>query len=189
MTSAFRSELGTSLCVFLVPEVLVFLYTGASIKPSQEQGPPLPLIPDRAIPCYICFCSHVYPIVGGLIPGRFRGIWVADMVLPMELQTPSATLVLSLSPPLRTLCSVQWFAAAPSPVLSGSGRASQETDISGSCQQEFLDIYNSVWIWWLHMGWIRRQGCLWMMFSSVSATHFVSRFAPIFSSPSQRTEA
>ena len=30
--------------------------------------------------------------------------------------------------------------------LSGSGRASQETDISGSCQQGLLGIHNSVWV-------------------------------------------
>jgi hypothetical protein len=31
--------------------------------------------------------------------------------------------------------------------LSGSGRASQETAISGSCQQALLGIHNSVWVW------------------------------------------
>jgi hypothetical protein len=28
------------------------------IKPSQDQGPPLPLMPDNAILCYICSRSH-----------------------------------------------------------------------------------------------------------------------------------
>ena len=32
------------------------------------------------------------------------------VVLPMGLQTPSAPSVLSLTPPLGTLCSVQWLA-------------------------------------------------------------------------------
>ena len=31
--------------------------------------------------------------------------------------------------------------------LSGTGRASQETAISGSCQQALVGIYNSVWVW------------------------------------------
>jgi hypothetical protein len=43
------------------------------IKPPQDQGPPLPLIPDKAILCYICSWSHesfhVYCLVGGLVPG------------------------------------------------------------------------------------------------------------------------
>ena len=43
------------------------------IEPSQDQGPPLPLMPDKAILCYICGWSHgslhVYSLVGGLVPG------------------------------------------------------------------------------------------------------------------------
>jgi hypothetical protein len=40
--------------------------------------------------------------------------------------------------------------------LSVSGRASQETAISGSCQQAPLGICHSVWVWCLHMRWISR---------------------------------
>jgi hypothetical protein len=58
--------------------------------------------------------------------------------------------------------------------LSGTGRASQETAISGSCQQALVAICNSVWVWWLYMEWIPRWGSLWMVILSVSATHFVS---------------
>jgi hypothetical protein len=42
--------------------------------------------------------------------------------------------------------------------MSDSGRASQETNISGSCQQALLGIHNSVWVWWLYVGWIPRWG-------------------------------
>jgi hypothetical protein len=38
--------------------------------------------------------------------------------------------------------------------LPGTGIASQETAISGSCQQNLAGICNSVWVWWLFMGWI-----------------------------------
>jgi hypothetical protein len=38
--------------------------------------------------------------------------------------------------------------------LSGSGRASQETVISGSHHQTLLSIHNSHKIWWLYMGWL-----------------------------------
>ena len=58
--------------------------------------------------------------------------------------------------------------------LSGTGRASQETAISGSCQQALVGIHNSVWVWWLYMGWIPRWGSLWMVIPSVSTPHFVS---------------
>ena len=60
--------------------------------------------------------------------------------------------------------------------LSGSGRASQETAISGYCQQGLLGISNSDWVWRLHLGWIPRWESLWMAFSSVSAPHFVPVF-------------
>jgi hypothetical protein len=67
-------------------------------------------MPDKAVPCYICSWSHVYPLVGGLVPGNSGGVWlVSIVVLPMGLQTPSAPLVHSLTPPLRTSCSVQWL--------------------------------------------------------------------------------
>jgi hypothetical protein len=35
--------------------------------------------------------------------------------------------------------------------LPGTGIASQETAISESCQQNLVDICNSVWVWWLFM--------------------------------------
>ena len=44
--------------------------------------------------------------------------------------------------------------------LSAFGRHSQETAISGSCQQALLIICNSVQVWWLYMGWIPRWGSL-----------------------------
>jgi hypothetical protein len=44
-----------------------------SIMPSQDQGPPLPLLSDKAILCYIYGKSHrslhVYSLVAGLVPG------------------------------------------------------------------------------------------------------------------------
>jgi hypothetical protein len=45
-------------------------------------------------------------------PWELWGVWLADIVLPMGLQTPSAPSVLSLTPPSGTLCSVQWLAAS-----------------------------------------------------------------------------
>jgi hypothetical protein len=48
-----------------------------SIEPSQDQGPPLSLIPDKTILCYICIWRHrslrVYSSFGGLVPGSSGG--------------------------------------------------------------------------------------------------------------------
>ena len=53
----------------------------------------------------------MYSVVGGLVPGSSEvggGTWLVGIaVLPMGLQTPS---VLSVTPPLGSLCSVQWLA-------------------------------------------------------------------------------
>ena len=59
--------------------------------------------------------------------------------------------------------------------LSGTYRASQETAISGSCQQALVGIHNIVWVWWLYI-WDRspRWCSPWMVMPSVSAPHFVS---------------
>ena len=58
--------------------------------------------------------------------------------------------------------------------LSGTGITSQETAISGYCQQNLSGICNSVWVWRLHVEWIPRWGSLWMVLSSVSSPNFVS---------------
>jgi hypothetical protein len=67
----------------------------------------------------------------------------------------------------------------PPVYLSGTGSTSQEIAISSSCQQALVGIHNSVWIWWLYMGWISKWGSLWMVFPSVSAPHFVSVSPPM----------
>jgi hypothetical protein len=63
--------------------------------------------------------------------------------------------------------------------LSGTGRVSQETAISGSCQQALVGIHNRVWVWWLYVRWIPRWDSLWMACPSVSVPHFVSVSPPM----------
>ena len=58
--------------------------------------------------------------------------------------------------------------------LPGTGKASQETGISGFFQQNLAGVYNSVCIWWLIMGWIPRWGSLWMVHPFILAPNFVS---------------
>jgi hypothetical protein len=58
--------------------------------------------------------------------------------------------------------------------LPGTGKASQETPISGSFQQNLAGICNSICIWWLVMGWTTRWGSLWVVHPFVSAPNFVS---------------
>jgi hypothetical protein len=61
---------------------------------------------EPLVPPYVVYCWS-------LRPWELRGDWLVDIfVLPMGLQTPSAPSVLSLTPPLGSLCSVQWLAVS-----------------------------------------------------------------------------
>ena len=58
--------------------------------------------------------------------------------------------------------------------LLGTGIASNETSIPGSLQQNLAGICNSVWVWWLIMGWVPRCSSLWMVHPFISALNVVS---------------
>jgi hypothetical protein len=124
------------------------------IESSQDQGQLLSSMPNKAILCYICGWSH-----GSLFGWWFSlcelwGFWLVDIAfLPMGLQTSSAPSLLSLTPPLGTPCSVQWLAAKIHLcICQALSEPSQETAISGSCQQALLGICNGIWVWCLYMG-------------------------------------
>jgi hypothetical protein len=57
--------------------------------------------------------------------------------------------------------------------LLGPCIVSQETAISGFFQQNHAGICNSVWVWWLIMGWIPGWGSLWMVHPFVLAPNLV----------------
>jgi hypothetical protein len=58
--------------------------------------------------------------------------------------------------------------------LPGTGIASYETAIPGSLHQNLAGICNTVWVWWLIMGWIPGWGSLWVVHPFVLAPNFVS---------------
>jgi hypothetical protein len=66
-----------------------------SIESSQDQGPLLSLMANKAIFCYMCSwihgLLHVYSLVGGLVPGSFwrvcGGDWLVDIVLPLGFKS------------------------------------------------------------------------------------------------------
>ena len=66
------------------------------------------------------------------------------------------------------------FCEHPLLYLPGTGIASYETAISASLQQNLACICNSVWIWWLIMGWIPGWGSLWIVYPFILAPNFVS---------------
>jgi hypothetical protein len=149
------------------------------IKPSQDQGPFLPLMSNKTILCYTCDWSHgslhVCSLVGGLVPvisgvtGWFTLLFLLWGCKPILILGPFSSS--SIGDPV--LSPIVGWEHLPL-YLSGTGRASQETAISGSCQQTIVGIHNSVCVWWLYVGYIHRWGSLWMTFPSVSTPHFVS---------------
>jgi hypothetical protein len=136
---------------------------------------------DKAILCYIWGWSHrslhVYSLVGGLEPGRSG--WLILLLFLGVVNPLSSFSHFSNSSIGNPVLSSMISYKHPPLYLSGSGRASQERAISGSCQQALLGIHNSVCIWWLYMRWISRWGSLWMAFPSVSALHIVCLYAPM----------
>jgi hypothetical protein len=58
--------------------------------------------------------------------------------------------------------------------LPGTAITSQETAISGSFQQNLAGVCNSVWVWWLIMGWTPGCSSLWMVHPFIAAPNFVS---------------
>ena len=112
---------------------------------------------NKAILCHICSQSHgslhVYSLVSGPALGSSGGVggfWPFDTVAPsMRLQTPSAPSVPSPTPPSETPTLSPIVGCKHPPLyLSGSGRASQETVISGFHQQALPSIHNSIQVWW-----------------------------------------
>ena len=104
--------------------------------------------------------------------------WLANIVLCMGFQFPSASSVLPLTLALGSLGgrggSVRWLTVSVC-ICIGQVEPLREP-IPGSCQQVILGICNSVWVWCLQMGWIPRWGGLWMVFPSVSVPFFVPGF-------------
>jgi hypothetical protein len=86
-----------------------------SIDPSQDQGPLLPLMLDKAILCYIFEEPWVPPCVlfgWWFTPWELWVVWLVDIVIPMGFQTLPAPPVFPLTPPLGFHWSVQWLAAS-----------------------------------------------------------------------------
>jgi len=147
-------------------------------EPSQDQG--LLLMPDNAILCYICGWSHgslnMYSLVGGLVPGSLGRGGLVDWYCCSYYGV--ANPFSSFSPFSNSSTGV--------PMLQAFSSVSVRLwlSLSGDIHIRFLSastfgISNSIWVWWLHMGWIPRWGSLWMTFSSVPAPLFVPVFLPM----------
>ena len=92
--------------------VLAFPYTGTSSlhRTKGLHSHWWPTRPSSATCDWSQGSLHVYSLVGGLVPENSGEYWLVYIVPPMGLPNLSAPWVLSLAPPLGTLCSIQWLA-------------------------------------------------------------------------------
>jgi hypothetical protein len=123
------------------PSVWDRAFTGARGSPPIDEHLGHPLVHMQLESC-------VRPCVffgRWFSPWDLWGYWLVHIVVPpMEPQTLSAPWVLSLAPSLGTLGSVQWMLVIIHfCIFSVTGRASQETGRSGSCQEALVGICNS----------------------------------------------
>jgi hypothetical protein len=137
----------------LIP-VLAFSYTGAS---SLHRTKGLSLMPYKASLFYICNWNHgsiyVYSLVSGLVPGNYEGSDLFILLCSYRVANPFSSFSPFSNSSIGDPVLSPMVGCLHLPLyLSGSGRASQQTAISDSCQQALVGIHNSVTVWGLYMG-------------------------------------
>ena len=125
-------------------------FTGprASFPTDAQQGRPLLYINQKH------GSLHGYSLVGSLDPGSSGWLILFFLWVANPFSSFSSFPNSSIGDPMLSL---MVCCEHPPLYLSGSGRASQETAISGSCQQALIGISNTVWVWCLYMEWIPRS--------------------------------
>ena len=136
-----------------------------SIKPPQDQGPGLSLMPDKAILCYICSWSysslHVYSLVGGLVPGSSGES--GKLILLFFLQSfPNSS--------IRVLCSIQWLVASIHLCICQALAEPLRSQLYHAPVSKHFLASTIVSRFGDYMGWhIPMWDSLWIAFPSVSA--------------------
>jgi hypothetical protein len=109
LSSGFYKSVPPPTHLLPLPQPGIPLHCG--IKPSQDQGPLLPLISEKAILCYICRLGPLgHSLLGGL--GPWRSGEFGWLILLFLLWSFKPLQLLQTVPPLGILWSVQWLAAS-----------------------------------------------------------------------------
>jgi hypothetical protein len=146
--------------------------------------PPPPLIPDKAILCYIWSRSHglthLYSLVGGLVPGSSEGLVSWYCCFSYGVAVTFGSFSPSLTLPLGSPGSVQWLAVSICICLSQV----LIEPLRGQPYQAFVGKHflASAIVSGLvsAAGMDPKVGSLWMAFSPVSALFFVFVFVCLF---------
>jgi hypothetical protein len=121
------------------------------IEPPQDWGAPLPVMPDKAVLCYISSWSHGHPLCTLWLvvsPWELSGVWLILLFfLGVFLQSyPNSSNRVPVLSPMSGCMHLHLY-------WSGLGRASQGTAIPGSCQQALLGISNIYFVFMVKMSW------------------------------------
>jgi hypothetical protein len=116
------------------------------IEPPQAQGPLLPLMSNKNILCHIWVLPCVFFGWWSSSQELWGSGWLTLLLPPsMGLQNPLSSFSPFSNSSIRDLMLSPMVGFKHLPLyLSGSGRASQEIAISGSCQQALPSICNSI---------------------------------------------
>ena len=148
------------------------------IKPPQDQGPLIQLMPDKVVLCYICIwiheSLHVYSLVSGLVSGSLRQ---SGQLILFFLQGCNPLQLLQ-SFPQFFYWDLQahpdgWLLASASLLVKCCQRLSMRQPYQVPVSKCFL-ASAIVAVWCLQMGWIPRWGSFWMAFPLIFAPFFLS---------------
>ena len=119
---------------------------------------------------------NVYSLVGGPVPRSSRGSGLLTLAPSMGLQPP----ISSFSPFSNSSTGDPWAKSSGWLQASASGRASQETAISGFHQQALPSTHNRGWVCWLYMWCIPKSVSLYLDGIPFSLSpHFVYIFPSV----------
>jgi hypothetical protein len=163
--------------LFLFKQIFIryFLHLQFKCYPKSPLYPPPTLLPNPFTPASWTWHS---PVLGHIIFARPRASppnhgLLGHLLLNMQLETWAQRVLVSsccssyrVADPFSSLGTFSSSSVGGSvfhPIddcehpllyLPGTGIASQETAISGSCRQNLAGICNSVCVWWLIMVWV-----------------------------------
>ena len=172
-----------------------FLYIHFIWYSENSKNPPSTLLPYRTTPVSWPSHSPVLRYIKFAIPrGLYSHWWPIRPSATYAARDTSSGVLLSsycsytyrFADPFSSMCTFSTSSIGgpvfhpiddcehPFLYLPGTGIASYETAITWSLQLNLSGIWNSVWVWWLIMGWIPAWGSLGIVHPFILAPFFVS---------------
>jgi hypothetical protein len=123
-------------------------------------------------------------------PRELWTYWLVHIIVPpMGLQPLLAPWVFSLASSQGTLCSVQCIDVSIHFWICQALAQPLRIQLYQAPVSKLL-FHNSIWVWWLLMGWIPRLGSIWMVITTFSSPNCLSNFFHgYFAPPSKKNQS